>query len=559
MRYRGLNDRNIVPRVAVSETAAAQPTLPRIKVRPRDAVRIVAPYGWDRLREQLVSVMPIVFIMAVFQYVVLAHTLRDTGKITAGVIVVMVGLALFMEGVKIGLMPLGETLGSALPVKCSMAVTLAFALCLGFLATFAEPAVGAIQQAGSGIDPAKAPLLYELLNRHATSLAIAVGIGVAVAALVGTLRFLENWRLEILVLPVVLLVGALSLWAHFNPQTRTLSGLAWDFGAVVAGPVNTPLLLALGIGVCSSMGRSDTGMAGFGVVTLASLFPVVTVLALGLGLYHLGGVDLAAVAATAHGTTQSVGDLGWGAVAWRAFVDAARAIFVLSAFLLIFQIFVTKEKVQHFDHVAVGIGFCLLGLTLFNFGIGVGLSPLGDQVGSRLPAAFHPAHASLFGPHIGRAIAIFFGLLLGYAATLAEPAFSTLGNQVEEITAGAFKKLFLVHSVALGVGVGMAFGVVKLVYDVPLALLLLPAYALLLVMTWASKEEFVNIAWDSGAVTTGPITVPLVIAMGLGITGTIGLPEGFGILALASVWPVVIVLGIGFAVERKRRRKEART
>jgi hypothetical protein len=108
------------------------------------------------------------------------------------------------------------------------------------------------------------------------------------------------------------------------------------------------------------------------------------------------------------------------------------------------------------------------------------------------------------------------------------------------------------QTVAIGVGVGIGMGVMKVAFDIPLSYLLLPLYILLIPLTVLSKETFVNFAWDSAGVTTGPITVPLVLAMGLGIgTNIPGIKEGFGMLALASATPIIAVLAIGFMVSKQ--------
>jgi hypothetical protein len=107
------------------------------------------------------------------------------------------------------------------------------------------------------------------------------------------------------------------------------------------------------------------------------------------------------------------------------------------------------------------------------------------------------------------------------------------------------------HSVAFGVGLGIATGVAKIAFNLPLIELLIPPYLLLLLLTWISSEEFVNFGWDSAGVTTGPITVPLVLAMGLGVGAAVpGVTDGFGILALASVGPIITVLSVGLIVAK---------
>ena len=103
------------------------------------------------------------------------------------------------------------------------------------------------------------------------------------------------------------------------------------------------------------------------------------------------------------------------------------------------------------------------------------------------------------------------------------------------------EKSLLKVSVSIGVGCGIALGVVKIVYDIPVAYLIIPGYLLAIALTVLSTEEFVNVAWDSAGVTTGPVTVPLVLAMGLGFGNAVGVTEGFGILSMASIGPIMEV------------------
>jgi len=160
-------------------------------------------------------------------------------------------------------------------------------------------------------------------------------------------------------------------------------------------------------------------------------------------------------------------------------------------------------------------------------------------------------------PVTGKVMTMVFAFFLGYGATLAEPALNALGETVENVTVGVFKKKLLMQVVAMGVGMGIAAGVAQMAFEsLDFTMLLIPPYLLLLFLTLISTDEFVNFAWDSAGVTTGPITVPLVLAMGLGIGANIpGVRDGFGILALASVGPIITVLSVGLIVNRSRRKE----
>ena len=122
-------------------------------------------------------------------------------------------------------------------------------------------------------------------------------------------------------------------------------------------------------------------------------------------------------------------------------------------------------------------------------------------------------------------------------------------------SAGAFRKKLLMQSVAIGVGLGIGAGVVKMAFNLPLVWMIIPPYLLVLILTWRAPNSFVNFGWDSAGVTTGPITVPLVLAMGLGIGANVpGVSDGFGILALASVGPILTVLSVGLYTQRNEKK-----
>ena len=128
---------------------------------------------------------------------------------------------------------------------------------------------------------------------------------------------------------------------------------------------------------------------------------------------------------------------------------------------------------------------------------------------------------------------------------MAEPALNAMGVTVESLTDGAFPRRLLIQAVAVGVALGIALGVAKVLFHWPIMPLLLGGYTAALAGTLWSSEEYVALAWNSAGVTTGPVTVPLVLALGLGLGQAVGAAEGFGILAMASLGPIVSVLLVG--------------
>lgn len=669
----------------------------KIRLSFREQLRLILPYAYHHIREQFVVVVPVCVYILLFQLVVLRYGIKQSGFLTGGIVMVFLGLAFFLEGIRIGLVPIGEAVGNTLPKRRSAGVVLVFAFFLGVLASIGEPVLGTLQMAGAQLKPEHAPLLYELLVGRPGFLIATVSLGVGIAVLIGTLRFLYGWSLKPIVLPLIVLAIALTIVAGHNPLLGSAIGLAWDTGAVIVGPVLCPLVLALGVGVCRASGRTNPSLAGFGMVGLISIVPITAVILLTFTMYWTGaagghgaahGSNAARPAATAdrpavplpaeldfpvfyprlralclpaeldyatyagraaalpedpqalfrqafavdpaaqtirlranmppavrHGVAAVLRDLGYnldetayavfrqaytvtvadepglrgtialkpdappaaraaaapvvaaigyidrGALARDSLVLGARAILPIFVFLSVVMVLL-KSKGPPWAQIGLSAVFAIVGLFLFFFGLSSGLGTMGNQLGDRLPVAFlsyvplFPTEASLYSTAVGKAVVVAFALVLGYGATLAEPAFNVLGQQVEDVTQGAFRKSLFSQAVALGVGIGAALGIVSLLYGIPLAWLLLPPYVLLAILTFLNKELFVNIAWDGGAVTTGPVTVPLKLAIGMSLSLATGAGEGFGVLALASAYPVLNILLLGLFISLKERSEK---
>ena len=532
----------------------------RISLSFNQAIELLAPYCGLRVIEQLKAVAPLAAYLMLFQLLVLRHPVDSALTLCLGLIAVVIGLAVFMEGLSTGLMPFGTIIGDNLPKKASMFVVLVIIGILGVGVTFAEPAIGALQAFGSSVDVTKAPYLYELLNNWALPLVLMVGAGVGIAAILGTVRFVRGWSLKPMIYGAIFPVFLLTLYAWFDPNLRSVLGLAWDCGAVTTGPVTVPLVLSLGIGIANAAGKGGSSLSGFGVVTMASLFPILAVLILAIFVsFSITPDEIIAAAKTASNVVVEQPSI-WDQTPLVEIVLGVRAILPLVLFLMFVLFVVLKSTLPNKMVTVYGLTLSILGMCIFNIGLTYGLGAIGSQTGGVLPAAFMQIPVSesspIFNIITGLSIVIGFAFILGFGATLAEPALNALGLTVQELTNGAFRKSMLMYSVAGGVAVGIALGVSKVVLGFDLMKVLLPLYLLGLVLTVFSTEEFVNVAWDSAGVTTGPVTVPLVLAMGLGLGNAVSAIDGFGILSLASICPIVAVLTMGLVIKMMNKKTE---
>ena len=541
----------LTPKAKNGDISSLRPK--KIEVNPSQAFRLLFPYCYSRVLEQVKSVAPLVAYLMLFQVLVLRQPIESAFALSGGIVAVIVGLTIFMEGLNKGLMPFGTIIGDNLPKKASMFVVLVIIGILGVGVTFAEPAIGALQAFGSSVDVKAAPYLYEILNNWTLPLVLMVGAGVGFAAIIGTIRFVRGWSLKPMIYLALVPVVILTCYAWFDPNLRSILGLAWDCGAVTTGPVTVPLVLSLGIGIANAAGKGNSSLSGFGVVTMASLFPILAVLILAIIVsFSITPEEIIASSAAAAQVIKPDPTV-WEKTPLVEIILGVRAILPLVLFLIFVLFVILRSSLPNRMVTIYGLTLSIIGMCIFNIGLTYGLGAIGTQTGSVLPAAFMELPISKFSPIfpelVGLIIVIGFAFLMGFGATLAEPALNALGLTVQKLTEGAFKKSMLMYSVAIGVAVGIALGISKLIIGFDLATVLLPLYAIGIILTILSSEEFVNVAWDSAGVTTGPVTVPLVLAMGLGLGNAVSAVEGFGILSLASICPIVAVLAMGLVIQ----------
>jgi hypothetical protein len=529
-----------------------------IEITPSLAAALLGQYVGARIMEQVKAVVPLDVFLMMFQMLVLNYPIPGAFSLFLGLVAVIIGLAVFMEGLNVGLMPFGTIIGNNLPKKASMFVVLIIIGILGVGVTFAEPAIGALQAFGSSVDVTKAPYLYEILNNWTLPLVFIVGAGVGAAAILGTIRFVRGWSLKPMIYCALVPVVILTAYCWMDPNLRSILGLAWDCGAVTTGPVTVPLVLSLGIGIANAAGKGNSSLSGFGVVTMASLFPILAVLVLAIFVSFQISPEQIISASEAKSLVIAVEPTIWEKTPLSEIVLGVRAILPLVLFLMFVLFIILKSSLPNRMITFYGLILSIVGMCIFNVGLTYGLGAIGAQTGSVLPAAFMELPVSpvspIFSNTTGLVIVIGFAFLMGFGATLAEPALNALGLTVQKLTNGAFKKSMLMYSVAGGVSVGIALGIAKLIVGFDLASVLIPLYALAVILTFFSSEEYVNVGWDSAGVTTGPVTVPLVLAMGLGLGNAVSAVDGFGILSLASICPIIAVLSMGIFIQFKSVR-----
>ena len=232
-----------------------------------------------RMVGALKDLAPIVLVIAFFQIVVLQQPFPNLAGIAVGLLCVIVGLTLFIQGLESGLFPLGEALAQGFARKGSATALLSFAFCLGFGTTVAEPALIAVAAEAAEVASLAGAIADDDRARteYAFTLRMVVAVSVGAAIMLGVLRILKGWPLHRLIIGGYLLVTVMTAFA-----SREIVGVAYDSGGVTTGTITVPLVTALGVGLATSIRGRNPMVDGFGLIAFASLMPMIFVLAYGV-------------------------------------------------------------------------------------------------------------------------------------------------------------------------------------------------------------------------------------------------------------------------------------
>jgi len=230
--------------------------------------------------------------------------------------------------------------------------------------------------------------------------------------------------------------------------------------------------------------------------------------------------------------------------------------------LVFFQLVILRKPLPNWKSISFGFLLVLIGLTLFLDGLETALFPIGKIMAKQLSAPKFVFGTAVVPPEAAwykYSWVFVFGGLIGFATTVAEPALIAVSFKAQEISRGGLNQWGLRMAVAIGVAIGIGIGTFRIVTGTPLYLYIIAGYVIVMIQTLFAPREIIPLAYDSGGVTTSTVTVPLVAALGLGLTETVPgrnpAMDGFGLIAFASVFPIMTVLGYAQIAQWITRRK----
>jgi hypothetical protein len=462
---------------------------------------------------------PTLVIVVVFQVFFIQRMPDSPAALIGGFATVLVGLALFVKGLDAAIFPAGETMAFDFARRGSILWLMFFAFFISFASVAAEPALMAVAYKAEAVSGG---------SMGALTLRMIAAFGVGVAVVVGVWRIVLGHSMGSYLIPGYLIVVGLT--AISPPQ---LVGLAFDSGGVVASTVTAPLLTALGVGLATSIRGRNPMLDGFGLIAFGALAPMIIIQVYGIFFFVPAEHGVAVVMMPSDDQHQ------YAVVEMLIdFAVMVRNLLPIIAVVLFSSFVILRRPLADPKGLAAGMALVAFGLFMFDEGLQVGLFPLGDEMTNGLMRDGVPMWAVYL-----------YGFLIGFATTMAEPALIALSIKADEVSLGQIKGFWLRSLVSLGVGIGIVIGCARIIDGINIAYWLIPGYLLVLAMTPFAPRFIVPIAYDCGGVTTSTVTVPLVTALGVGLAertpGRDPLIDGFGLIAFASLLPMIIVMSYG--------------
>ncbi len=477
------------------------------------------------LKESFRDLLPIVIVILFFQLAIIQAVPDTWLSTTIGLIIVGVGLAIFLQGLEIGIFPVGENLAKEFAAKSTFWV-LIFGFMIGFGTTIAEPALAVIADKAAAISSGRI---------DADVLRYVVALSVGFAILLGVFRIIKGHPIH-----YYIIAGYIAVVTVTFAAPKEIIGLAYDLGGVTTSTVTVPLVAALGIGLASTIKGRNPVIDGFGLIAFASLTPMIFVQVYGIFVYNFVEAkevaDVVIEAKVSEVATVSAASIVTG------ILNVVKDVLPILLIILFFQYGVIKKNIDNLKTVFLGFILVIVGLYAFILGLELGLFSLGESMAYQLTK-------------MDSTYIIFaFAFAIGFSTTMAEPALMAIAKKAKEISDGKINDFALRIFVAAGVAIGIALGSFRIVTGGEIHYYIIVGYLIVIVLTYLSPKYIIPIAYDSGGVTTSTVTVPLVAALGIGlatnIEGRSPLIDGFGLIAFASLFPMITVMIYGLYTEK---------
>ncbi len=476
------------------------------------------------VKEAMSSVLPIAFIVLFLSITVAPLNAGVLVMFLFGTLLLILGMGLFTIGSNISMEPLGNEIGKKLSKTKKIFLSLLSCLTVGILITVAEPDLQVLAE--------QIPSVPNII------LIIAVAGGVGIFLVVALLRSVFNIPLSSLLIFFYTLIIILSFIAPAD-----FIAVAFDSGGVTTGPITVPFIMTLGVGMAAVKGGKKSDQDSFGLVSLCSIGPILSVLL--LSIFYKPS------AATSNSVVPEVSTT---AEAFNLFIsnlpkyckEVLVAFMPIIAVFLFFELFFRAFGKHRLAKICVGFLYTYVGLVLFLIGANVGFMPAGKLIGSVIAAGSY------------KYLLIPIGMIMGYFVVSAEPAVHTLKKQVEEVTNGAISQKSIGLGLSIGVAISVSISMLRVLLGIPILPFLIVGYIISLSISFFVPSVYTGIAFDSGGVASGPMTTTFILPLAVGACETVGgniMTDAFGIVAMVAMTPLITIQVLGLIGKIKHKKK----
>ncbi len=489
-----------------------------------------------KLKESLISVLPVAAIVLIISFTPLVNlSVTETVAFAVSAVFLIIGIALFNLGADLAMTPMGEHIGSGLTKSKKVIVLISVCFIMGVLITIAEPDLSVLAGQVSAV-------------MNDTVLLITVGVGVGIFLVLAVLKIVFRKSLSMLLMFFYMMLFAVGAMLIQSGKADFLA-LSFDSGGVTTGPITVPFIMALGVGIATTIGGKDSNENSFGLIAMCSIGPMLAVMI--LAMTANGSLPPDKIADLGNYTTVQGSLDHFGHILLTVNKNVGIALGLVVAFFFILQFVILKLPKRKIIQIIIGIAYTFFGLVIFLVAVEVGFMPVGFKIGKEI-AQSNPT------------VLIILAFVVGMVVVLAEPAVHVLNKQVEEITGGGVKKIELLVALSLAVGVSIGLSVIRMICGFSILYYLIPGYLISLGLSFFVPKLYTAIAFDSGGVASGPLTssfiLPFVVGACIAINGGAAdkiLTDAFGVVAMVAMTPLITIQALGFkAVTSKKVRNK---
>ena len=480
----------------------------------------------NKIKESLISVLPVTLMVIILNFTPLINLqTREVLVFSVSALFLILGIGFFTLGADVAMTPMGEHVGAGLTKSKKLGLLVGICFIMGLLITVAEPD------------------LTVLASQVGSKLIISfVGLGVGLFLVLSILKIVFKKDLASILIYFYMMLFALALLAlSVDANNFNLIPLSFDSGGVTTGPITVPFIMALGVGIATTIGGRHAEENSFGLVAMCSVGPILAVLILSI----INGGDISTPNLNDYLLADNVGAYVLETLV-KTTKDVSIALGLVVAFFFIINFAILKLPKKKIHHIIVGTLYTYLGLIIFLTAVHVGFMPIGFKMGVELSKTSSVAVTIV-------------AFVLGLVVVLAEPAVHVLNKQVEEITQGTVSKKAMMIALSIGVGLSICLSVIRIIFGFSILYYLIPGYLISLGLSFFVPKIYTAIAFDSGGVASGPLTSTFILPFSIGVCYALGgniLSDAFGIVAMVAMTPLITIQLLGFTSISKKRLSE---